>query len=58
MSVSKITPKFLTELAGSKNLPAIEKEDENNLEHCIGEPIIIYSVLDGVRHNRLFVFQV
>ena len=31
MSVSKITPKFLTELAGSKDLPAIKIEDENNL---------------------------
>ena len=33
-SVSKITPKFLTELAGSKNLPATEIIDENNLECC------------------------
>ena len=62
MSVSKITPKFLTELAGSKGLvvvvvvvvvlyfylPAIEIKDEDNLERCIGVPIIIYSVLDGI----------
>ena len=42
MSVSKITPKFLTELTGSKNLLAIELEDENYLERCIGVPIIIF----------------
>ena len=33
-TVLKITPKFLTELAGSKNLPAKEIEDEDNLERC------------------------
>ena len=55
MSVSKITHKFLTELTGFKNLLAIEIEDEDNLEHCIGVPIIIYSVLDGFRHRRLLV---
>ena len=58
MSVSKITPKFLTELTGSKNLLAIEIEDEDNLERCIGVPIKIYSVLDGFRHRRLLVNQV
>ena len=33
-SVSKIIPKFLTELAGFKDLPAIQIEDDDNLEHC------------------------
>ena len=28
MSVSKINPEFLTELAGSQNLPAIEMEKD------------------------------
>ena len=42
MSVSKITPKYLTELTGSKNSLAIDIEYEDNLERCIGEPIIIY----------------
>ena len=43
-SVSKITPKFLTELTSSKNLLAIEMEDEETVERFIGVPIIIYSV--------------
>ena len=51
ISVSKITPKFLTELTGFKNQVAIEIEDEDNLERCIGVPIIIYSVLDGFIHR-------
>ena len=58
MSVSKITAKFLTKLAGSKNVPAIEIKGEDNLEHCIGVPIIIYSVLDRFRHRQLFVNKV
>ena len=58
MSVSKITPKFLTELTGFKNLILIEIEDEDNLEYCIGVPIIIYSVLDRFRHSRLLVNEV
>ena len=58
MSVSKITPKFLTELTGFKNLLLIEIEDEDTLEHCIGVPILIYSVLDGLRHRRLLVNEV
>ena len=57
-SVSKIIPKFLTELTGSKHLFAIEIEDDDNLERCIDVPIIIYSVLDGLRHRRLLVNQV
>ena len=57
-SVSKIIPKFLTELTGSKNLLAIEIEGDDNLERCIGLPIIIYSVFDGFRHRRLLVNQV
>ena len=51
MSVSKITPKFLTKLAGSKNFPTVKIEDEYNLERCIGVPIIIYSDLGGFRHG-------
>ena len=35
LSVSKVTPKFLTELTDSKNLLAIEIEDEDNLERSI-----------------------
>ena len=57
-SVSKIIPKFLTKLTGSKNLLAIEIEDDDNLERCIGVRIIIYSVLDGFRDRRLLVNQV
>jgi len=40
MSVSKITPKFLTELSGSKNWPTIEIKDKDYLERCIGVPIL------------------
>ena len=58
MWVSKITHKFLSGIAGSKKLPAIEKEDGDNLECCVGVPIIIYSVLDRFRHRRLFLNQV
>ena len=41
MSVSKITPRFLTELTGSENLLAIEIEDEDNLERCIGRNLYL-----------------
>ena len=66
MSLSRITPKFLTDLTGSKNLPEMEIEDEDNLEHCIEHqftalyraPIFINSVLDGFRYRQLFVNQV
>ena len=56
--VSKIIPKFFKVLTGPKNLLAIEIEDDDNLECCIGVPIITYSVLDGFRHRRFLVNQV
>ena len=45
MSVSKITPKFLTVLTGSKNLLAMEIEDEVNLERYIGVNFLFFYFL-------------
>ena len=41
-SVSKIIPKFFTELTGSKNLLAIEIEDDDILEQCTNNNIFSF----------------
>ena len=54
-SESKIIPKFLADEVGEMILPEIDNSIEVVLERWWGDPIIRYSVLDGLRQRPLVV---